>query len=98
MFDTSESIALGQLIFFLVCTPPSFYILFKHLKSNLSGWLFLTVFCTIRIVGSAIVVHSQTTSEPVGKAGSIIPSVAVLPLIIAVTGVGHESYVLLFCG
>ena len=91
MFDTTGKIAIAQLAFFLVAALPALYCLLKHGINGILGWLFLFIFCIIRIVGSAVIVSDESGNKPVSEAGAIITSVAIAPLIIAVGGVAHES-------
>jgi prolipoprotein diacylglyceryltransferase len=92
MFDTAGKIAVAELAFFIIAIFPALYCLFKHGKHGLLGWVFLCVFCTIRIVGAAIIVSDESTNKTVSEAGLIIASVAIAPLIISIGGIAHESY------
>lgn len=93
MFDTSGKIAIAQLVFFAVAIPFALYCLIKHGKHGLLGWFFISAFCAVRIVGSAIIVSDESGQKPVSEAGLIISSVAIAPLIIALGGIAHESCV-----
>lgn len=92
MFDTGGKIAVAQLAFFVIAIFLALYCLVKHGKHGLLGWVFLCVFCTIRIVGAAIIVSDESTNKTVSEAGLIIASVAIAPLIISIGGIAHESY------
>lgn len=91
MFDTTGKIAIAQLAFFLAAFLPAQYVLFKHGLHGLLGWLFITLFCVIRIVGTAIIIHDESKNNPISEAGLIISSVAIAPMIIAISGIAHES-------
>lgn len=91
MFDTTGKIAIAQLAFFLAAVLPAHYCLFKHRGHGFLGWLFLCLFCIIRITGAAIIVADESGNKAVSKAGLIISSVAVAPLILSVAGIAHES-------
>jgi hypothetical protein len=91
MFDTTGHIAIAQLAFFLIAILPANYCLLKHGLPGILGWLFLVMFCLIRIIGTAIIVSDESRNKPVSQAGGIITSIAIAPLIIATAGVAHES-------
>jgi hypothetical protein len=91
MFDTTGKISIAQLAFFLAAFIPAQYVLFKHRKTGFFGWLFICLFCIIRIVGAAIIIHDESGNNTVSEAGLIISSVAVAPMIIAIGGIAHES-------
>lgn len=91
MFDTTGKIAIAQLVFFLLAIPVAFYCIFMHGKHGLFGWLFIAIFCIIRIVGAALIVNDESGNKPVSEAGLIISSVAVAPLIIGIAAIAHES-------
>ena len=91
MFDTTGKIAIAQLAFFLVAFLPAQYVLIKHGIRGFLGWLFICLFCSIRIVGAAIIIHDESGNKPPSEAGLIISSVAVAPMIIALGGIAHES-------
>lgn len=98
MFDAPGKIAIAQLAVFAAAFPLALYCLFRHGKHGLLGWFFISVFCVIRVIGSAMVVHDESRQKPLGEGGLIISSVAVAPLIIAIGGIAHESYFILFLG
>jgi len=92
MFDTTGHIAIAQLVFFLIAILPANYCLLKHGLLGILGWLFLVLFCLIRITGAAIIVSDESKNMAISEAGGIITSVAIAPLIIATAGVAHESF------
>jgi hypothetical protein len=91
-FDTTGKISIAQLAFFAAALGPANYVLWKHGVQGIMGWLFISLFCVIRIVGAAIIIHDESGGNPVSEAGLIISSVAIAPLIIATSGIAHESY------
>lgn len=93
MFDVTGQVAIAQLAFFLVAVFIACYCLFKHGKQGLPGWVFICLFCVIRIIGSALIISDETGNKPVGKAALVVSSVAVAPLVLSVAGVAHESQV-----
>ncbi|KAG0646344.1 hypothetical protein D0Z07_8251 [Hyphodiscus hymeniophilus] len=92
MFDTTGKIAIAQLAFFVAAILPAQYVLFKHGLKGLLGWLFITLFCVIRIIGAALIIHDESGHNPISEAALIISSVAIAPMIIALGGIAHESF------
>jgi prolipoprotein diacylglyceryltransferase len=88
----TKSLAIADLVINLILIQPITYILWKHGKRGLLGWLYLHILCAIRIVGNAIEIHGLTTHTR-GTAATILSSVSLSPLILAAVGVLHESYV-----
>jgi preprotein translocase subunit Sec61beta len=93
MLDDTGNIALAQIIFFGLATVPSLYCLCSHGIIGLPGWIYVTVFCVIRIVGGAILVHFESETNGIGitPTGLIVSSIAIAPLVMAIAGVAHES-------
>jgi UPF0716 family protein affecting phage T7 exclusion len=75
----------AQLAIYIVLAIPVIYILFKHWPVGTIGWGYLLVFCTLRIVGGAMSLHST------GTTASIISSVGLSPLLLATSGILHEA-------
>ncbi|KIM98602.1 hypothetical protein OIDMADRAFT_31384 [Oidiodendron maius Zn] len=92
MFDTTGQISIVQLAFFSVAIWPAFYCLIKHGKHGLLGWIFICLFCTIRIVGAGIIIGDESGDKPLSEGGLILSAVAIAPLVISVGGIAHESY------
>lgn len=95
---TSSSLSVFQLAIYSLLSLPILFILSRHGTQGLLGWAYLFVFCSLRIVGSALQI-----SNPQGTGASIIANIGLSPLLLATLGLIHEAYVplthrLLFCG
>lgn len=64
---------------------PACYLLVKHRRDGLIGWLFLSVFCTLRIIGGGLAINSSSS------AASIISSMGLSVLLLATSGILHEA-------
>jgi hypothetical protein len=90
MLDGSGKLSIAELAIYLPLLFLALFSLFKHGWHGVLGWLYLAVFCGLRIVGSALLINSEkegTTST----AGQTISGVGLSPLILALAGVLHES-------
>jgi hypothetical protein len=91
MFDDAGNIALAQCIFFGLVIVPAIYCLFTHGTRGLPGWIYVIIFCVMRVTGGAMLLNSVTQNLGVTPAGLIVSSVAIAPLVMAVAGVAHET-------
>jgi prolipoprotein diacylglyceryltransferase len=92
--DSITSLAVAELIIYLIVLPIVFFLLLKHGKHGLIGWLFLIAFCILRIVSDGLQINShvqETHGKPPSVTGSIINSVGVSPLLLAISGIIHEA-------
>lgn len=79
------ALSTAELIIYATLSIPTLYILVKHGRAGLLGWLFLFAFCSLRIIGSAIDLSGNTSA-------GIISSVGLSPLLLAASGILHEAY------
>jgi hypothetical protein len=80
-----NALSIAELAIYIILSIPVLYILVKHLWQGLTGWLFLFFFCTLRLIGGALSMNSDSTS------GEIISSVGLSPLLLATSGILHEA-------
>ena len=92
MLSSAESIYATQLAVFAALNLPAAFVMFKHGTASLSGWLFVWLFCCIRIVGAGIQIKSDL-DHTVSEAGTIIYNVAIAPLVFAMSGLISEASV-----
>jgi hypothetical protein len=83
-----NGLSAAELAIYITLSFPVLYILLKHGRAGLMGWLFLFFFCTIRLVGAAMSLNSTSATA------SIISSVGLSPILLATSGILHEAYVL----
>ncbi|OAR02069.1 hypothetical protein LLEC1_03391, partial [Akanthomyces lecanii] len=75
---------LSAMAIYAVLIVPVFFLLVKHGKAGLLGWLYLTAFCVLRILGGALALSGS-------KSATIIANVGLSPLLLAASGILHES-------
>ncbi|KAK2768746.1 hypothetical protein FQN54_000602 [Arachnomyces sp. PD_36] len=81
----ANSLAIATLAIFAVLILPVFFLLAKHARYGLAGWLFLSFFCAIQIVGGGLAINSS------GPAASIVSNVGLSPLLLGTAGILHEA-------
>ncbi|KAF7715290.1 Uncharacterized protein PECH_007298 [Penicillium ucsense] len=82
----TDSISAATCAIYAVFAIPVLYLLVRHGRFGLLGWLFLFLFCTIRIVGGALAVKDHSSI-----AANTISSVGLSPLLLATAGLLHEA-------
>ncbi|KAJ5123971.1 uncharacterized protein N7515_007796 [Penicillium bovifimosum] len=81
----TNSVSIATCAIYAVLIIPVLYLLVRHGRYGLLGWLFLSIFCAIRIVGGALAINNPSI------AASIISSVGLSPLLLATAGILHEA-------
>ncbi|CAG8153467.1 unnamed protein product [Penicillium salamii] len=81
----TNNLCAAELAIYIALAIPILYLLAKHGRQGLLGWLFLFIFSSLRIVGSALGLKSSSPTA------SIISSVGLSPLLLATSGILHEA-------
>ncbi|KAL4888818.1 integral membrane protein [Aspergillus ambiguus] len=81
----TNSLSAATCAIYAVLAIPVLYLLVRHRRYGLLGWLFLFLFCTLRIIGGALAVNNPSA------AANIISSVGLSPLLLATAGILHEA-------
>jgi hypothetical protein len=84
----TNSLSAATCAIYAVLSIPVLYLLVRHGRYGLLGWLFLFFFCTLRIIGGALAINDTS------GAANIISSVGLSPLLLATAGILHEALVL----
>ncbi len=88
-FTYADGVAVAEVAYYVPALLVSLYITSKHGFSKGSGWIFLTIFCIIRIVGSAAQLATINKTDP-QTAETIALVCAVLglsPLVLSTLGI-----------
>lgn len=92
VLEGTKSLAIATLVIDLILIQPVIFILFKHGKRGILGWLYLQILCALRIIGNGITVHELTShTSSSSMAATILNSVGLSPLLLAATGILHEA-------
>jgi len=88
MLSTQESIAIAQLCIYSPTFLLTLLILFYHGIARQSGWVYLALFCIVRIAGSALKISSTAHPSDLDdeKWAAILQSVGLSPLLLASLG------------
>lgn len=92
MLDPTGHLAIALLAIYALYTPASIYLLVRHGKHGLLGWIYLVAFGSLRLVGSVLVITDENDHKNSSSA-SVINSIALSPLILTSFGILHEAYV-----
>jgi len=92
-FTYSDGIAVWKLVFFSPALLISGYVAARHGFAKSSGWIYLTIFCIIRIVGAAaqLTLISNPTSEGAQTTALICSILGLSPLLLSSLGLLARS-------
>lgn len=86
---TTDGLSAAKLAIYLVLLQPALYCLWKHGKTGFLGWLYIQIFCVLRIATGGIGLHGNQT----GQAAVVLNSIGLSPLLLSVSGILHEALV-----
>ena len=86
MTTPTDSLAIADVIIYILFALPILYILVRHGWSGALGWAYLLVFCMLRIIGSGM-----QLSDSSSKGAAVISGIGSSPLLLSLLGVVHES-------
>lgn len=74
------------------------YLTYRHGWRGVVGWVYLFIFCVLRVVGPAmqITINSERSWSPSPSSRSsapLISSIGISPILLATLGILHEAYV-----
>jgi hypothetical protein len=84
--NPASTLSTAQLAIYAVLSLPTIYNLYRHGKRGLLGWLYLLVFCVLRMTGSGIFL-----SNPASSGAIVILNIGLSPLLLAMLGIMHEG-------
>jgi hypothetical protein len=76
----------AQLVVYSTLSIPIFYITSRHGLPGLLAWLYLLVFCSLRIVGGALALGGNNS-----QSAALISNIGISPLLLAISGILHEA-------
>jgi prolipoprotein diacylglyceryltransferase len=92
--SSTTDLAIAELVIYILLLAVVFIVLVRHGKHGLIGWFFLIVFCLLRIVADGLLISDgikESKGESFSATGSIINSVGVSPLMLAMAGILFEA-------
>ena len=87
-FTYADAIAIFQLVYYSPCLFGSIFVAGRHGAMKSSGWIFLTIFCIVRIVGAAarIATIDNPTSKNAYTIALVCSVLGLSPLLMASLG------------
>jgi hypothetical protein len=92
-FTYSDGIAVWKLVFYFPALLLSAFVTYRHGFAKSSGWIYLTIFCIVRIVESVaeLVLISNPTSHGASTTALICSVLGLSPLLLASLGLLARS-------
>lgn len=90
MDSTPTSLNVIQIIVYAGLLFMGNYNLFHHGKRGILGWLYLVLFCTIRLVAAVIDMLEKKSGSGI-TVTLIVENIGLSPLMLAILGVLHEA-------
>jgi len=87
---TSNGLNYAQLAAFGPLSLPILYLTYAHGLRGLVGWVYLFIFCTLRVIGPAITISNQKKGST-STAGPVISNIGLSPLLLGAIGILHEA-------
>ncbi|KAH7261846.1 hypothetical protein BKA59DRAFT_3077 [Fusarium tricinctum] len=82
----TDSISAAKLAIYIILLQPALYCLFKHGKTGFIGWLYVQIFCVLRIATGGIGLNGSSSTGAI-----IVSSIGLSPLLLAASGILHEA-------
>jgi hypothetical protein len=83
---TTDGLSAAKLAIYLILLQPALYCLWKHGRTGFLGWLYIQIFCVLRVATGGIGLHGNQT----GEAAVILNSIGLSPLLLSISGILHE--------
>ena len=82
-----DVLAVLEVAVYIFLVNPATYVLFKHGRKGILGWLAIQSFCFVRIIGNILVLKDGEKST----AATIVSSIGLSPLLVGTIGILHEA-------
>ena len=88
MLSPSESLDIAELAIYLPLLLLTLVVVVRHGIHRQAGWIYLAIFCLIRIIGAALGIAAEKKSSNVSDLewSAILGSVGISPLLLASLG------------
>ena len=88
MPSPSESLDIAELAIFSPLLLLTLFVIYRHGIHRQSGWIYLSIFCLIRIIGGALGIAAARNPSNVSdlKWSAILGSIGISPLLLASLG------------
>lgn len=84
MTSPKEAVAIAELVVYVPLAFITLFIAYRHKFVKQLGWIYLNIFCAIRIAGAALEIASVKNPKSVSNArwAAILGSIALSPLLL----------------
>lgn len=89
-YKMTDSLSAAECALYAILFIPVAFLAVRHGIHGILGWLFLAIFCTLRIIGAGMTINDSS------PAASIISNVGLSPMLLAAAGIIHEALVFLY--
>ena len=88
MPSPSESLDIAEVVIYLPLLFFTFFVILRHGIHRQSGWIYLAIFCLIRIIGAALGIAAEKKPSNVSDLewSAILSSIGISPLLLASLG------------
>lgn len=85
MAPPQEAVAIAELVCYIPLTSISLYVAFRHVFAKQFGWIYLHIFCALRIAGAGLEIASVRASNNMvnAKWAAIVGTIGLSPLLLA---------------
>jgi len=80
----------AQLAVYAILSIPIIYVLWKHGRTGLLGWIYFFAFASLRVIGGAMAMAADKKGTP-SVSATIISNIGLSPLILGISGTLHEA-------
>jgi hypothetical protein len=86
----TTSLDTAQLAIYILLSIPIIYVLYRHGRTGLLGWIYFFAFASLRIIGGALAMNADKSGTP-SVTATITSNIGLSPLILGISGILHEA-------
>ncbi|KAK4500933.1 hypothetical protein PRZ48_009125 [Zasmidium cellare] len=85
-------LSIVELVLYAPLLPLTAYLLFRHGRHGILGYLYLNAACTVRAVSDIVQLATSAADSKPSLGATILSSVGLSPLMLALAGMLHENH------
>jgi prolipoprotein diacylglyceryltransferase len=85
------TLGTSQLAIYSVLVLPVLYCLYRHGRTGLLGWVYLAIFCIVRLTAGGLQLVDEGNGLSTKSSVLIVDNIGLSPLLLTAIGVLHES-------
>lgn len=87
---SDKAIDLAELVIYGILTIPAIYCMVRHGKQGFLGWLYIFLYCTIRLIAVGLKYKSDQDHEE-STGALVVENIGLSPLLLGAAGILHEA-------